>query len=69
MEKGFAMRWIVADNGFVVRPEEGLFFVADLASSNGTTIEGVVGRISRRELRDGDLIRAGGIIFLFVRPD
>lgn len=52
---------------FTVRAEGGLFFVEDLASSNGTTIDGVEGRIARRELRDGDLIRAGGIVFLFVK--
>lgn len=52
---------------FAVRPEGGLFFVEDLGSSNGTNIEDVPGRIARRELRDGDLIRAGGIIFLFVK--
>lgn len=54
---------------FTVRAVGALFFVEDLASSNGTIVEGVEGRIARRELRDGDLIRAGGIVFLFVKGD
>ncbi len=65
----FEGRQEVSRRHFAVRPVDDLFFVEDLASSNGTTVEGVAGRISRRELRDGDLIRAGGIIFLFVRPE
>jgi hypothetical protein len=52
---------------FAVRAEGARFVVEDLGSSNGTTIEGVAQKLGRRELRDGDLIRAGGIVFLFVR--
>lgn len=47
---------------------EGNFFVAeDLGSSSGTTIEGRNERLYRRELREGDILHAGGIAFLFVR--
>jgi len=53
---------------FSVVAEAGRFFVEDHASSNGTTLAGLVGRIAREELHECDLIRAGGIIFLFVRP-
>jgi pSer/pThr/pTyr-binding forkhead associated (FHA) protein len=52
---------------FEVRAAGGHFTVADLGSSNGTSLEGVPGPVQRRELRDGDLIRAGGLVFLFVR--
>ncbi len=52
---------------FAVRLEHGGFVVEEAGSSNGTTVEGVAQKLGRRELRDGDLIRAGGVVFLFVR--
>jgi hypothetical protein len=54
---------------FSVTPEAGEFVVEDLNSSNGTKIEGAPGKLGRRELRDGDLIAAGGLTFLFVKPE
>lgn len=64
----FVDRQELSRQHFAVRPEGALFFVEDPGSSNGTSVEGVEDRITRRELRDGDLIRAGGIVFLFVKP-
>lgn len=52
---------------FGVRPGEQGFIVEDLGSSNGTTVSGSAGNVQRRELRDGDLIQAGGEDFLFMR--
>jgi pSer/pThr/pTyr-binding forkhead associated (FHA) protein len=52
----------------VSREAEG-YFVEDLDSANGTFLGNGSDRVKRRELRDGDLIRAGGLTFLFVRPD
>jgi pSer/pThr/pTyr-binding forkhead associated (FHA) protein len=54
---------------FAVRPYGQGFVVEDLGSSNGITVAGGTGKIERRELRDGDLIQAGGVDFLFVRPE
>ena len=54
---------------FAVRPVEQAFVVEDPGSSNGTTVTGATGKLKLRELRDGDLIQAGGIDFLFVRPE
>lgn len=53
---------------FSVRPESGAWMLEDLGSRNGTTIDGVEGRITRRLLRDGDIIFAGDLLFLFVNP-
>jgi hypothetical protein len=53
---------------FALVPEGDQFFVEDLQSSNGTAVEGAPEKLGRRELRDGDLIRAGGIVFLFIKP-
>jgi pSer/pThr/pTyr-binding forkhead associated (FHA) protein len=46
----------------------GGWLLEDLHSRNGTTVDGVEGRIARRILRDGDLIFAGNLIFLFSNP-
>lgn len=54
---------------FAVRPVEHGFIVEDLGSSNGTMVNGVAGKIARRDLRDGDFIHAGGVDFLFARPE
>jgi pSer/pThr/pTyr-binding forkhead associated (FHA) protein len=51
---------------FEVRAVKDYFVVADL-DSNSTSIEGVPGPVYRRELREGDVIRADGILFLIVR--
>lgn len=52
---------------FAVRRERERYFVEDLGSSNGTRIKGRGPLVSRHDLRDGDLIAAGGLVFLFVR--
>ena len=54
---------------FAVRPGAEGFFVEDLGSSNGTMVAGVAGKVQRRELRDGDIVLANGIDFLFIRPE
>jgi hypothetical protein len=54
---------------FNVRPDSGAFVVEDLGSSNGTAVNGASAKIQSRELRDGDFIQAGGVDFLFVRPE
>lgn len=54
---------------FSVMPEGREYVVEDLQSSNGTRVEGAPEKLGRRQLRDGDLIRAGGLVFLFVKPD
>ena len=51
---------------FSVRPESGMWLLEDLGSRNGTMVDGVAGRITRRLLRDGDIIFAGELMFLFV---
>lgn len=66
-EVRFEGRHELSRRHFVVRAEGDGFTVEDAGSSNGTSIEGVPGRLARRELREGDLIRAGGLVFLFVR--
>jgi pSer/pThr/pTyr-binding forkhead associated (FHA) protein len=66
-EVRFEGRQELSRRHFAVGVEGGFFIAEDLGSSNGTCIEGMAGKLSRRELRDGDLIRAGGIVFLFVR--
>ena len=54
---------------FRIRPVQEAFVVEDLGSANGTTVTGAAGKLQRRELRDGDLVQAGGIDFLFIRPE
>ncbi len=54
---------------FTVRPEGEGFVVEDIGSSNGTAVNGASGKIQRRELCDGDFIQAGGVDFLFIRPE
>ncbi|WP_395746004.1 FHA domain-containing protein [Prosthecobacter sp.] len=53
---------------FSVRQESGFWLLEDASSRNGTFVDGVEGRISRRVLRDGDIIFAGDLLFLFVDP-
>ena len=54
---------------FAVRPESGTWLLEDLGSRNGTTVDGLDGRITRRLLRDGDFIFAGDLMFLFLNPE
>lgn len=63
----FEGRQEISRRHFAVREEEGLFILEDLGSSNGTRVEGNDEPVARRELRDGDLIHAGGVVFLFVK--
>jgi hypothetical protein len=65
----FEVRKELSRRHFGVSPVEHGFIVEDLGSSNGTTVAGVAGKIQSRELRDGDLVQAGGVDFLFVRPE
>jgi len=53
---------------FTVRPESGAWLLEDCGSRNGTMVDGVEGRVTRRLLRDGDIIFAGDLMFLFVNP-
>lgn len=53
---------------FSLRQESGFWLLEDAGSRNGTMVDGVEGRISRRVLRDGDIIFAGDLLFLFVDP-
>jgi len=53
---------------FAVRPEFGGWLLEDLASRNGTTVNALDEPVTRRMLRDGDLIFSGDAMFLFVNP-
>jgi len=50
---------------FRVSFEDGLFLVYDLKSRNGTFINSGVTSIEEHVLSDGDIISAGGILFVF----
>jgi hypothetical protein len=52
---------------FEVRCDGGRCVLADLGSHNGTFVEGVAGRVQTRELRDGDIIHAGGAVWVFLQ--
>lgn len=54
---------------FRVAYEHGLWWIEDLGSRNGTLIEGSDTPVTRCVLRDGDLIHAGDVCFLFVNLD
>ena len=55
---------------FQVQFFEGAYLIEDLDSRNGTFInEADSERISRRVLRDGDFILAGGLTFLFLEEN
>jgi autotransporter passenger strand-loop-strand repeat protein len=47
--------------------EGGRIDVLDGGSANGTFVRGRSGRITRHELRDGDVIEAAGFMFIFLR--
>jgi len=53
---------------FTITGEPGRYVLADNGSLNGTFVRGIRGRITTRELCDGDLIESGGVTFVFVRP-
>ncbi|HCN28215.1 MAG TPA: hypothetical protein DIT64_05440 [Verrucomicrobiales bacterium] len=53
---------------FRVHVDKGCFILEDLGSRNGTRVDGVKEPVTRRALRDGDFILAGGQVFLFVNP-
>jgi pSer/pThr/pTyr-binding forkhead associated (FHA) protein len=55
----------ISRHHFTISREEDVYWLLDHGSFNGTRIRGQ--RISKHELRDGDLINASGIIFLFVK--
>ena len=46
----------------------GQYLLRDRQSLNGTYIRGWTFRIQTHELRDGDIIDAGGVTFVFIRP-
>lgn len=52
---------------FRVYVDKGCFILEDLGSRNGTYVDGISGPVTRRALRDGDFILAGGQVFLFVK--
>jgi pSer/pThr/pTyr-binding forkhead associated (FHA) protein len=45
------------------------YFIEDLASRNGTYVNNYDAKITRRELRNGDLILAGAQVLLFWRQE
>ena len=49
---------------FEIVSQDGHFVLKDETSRNGTKVNGSVTR--RRELLNGDLIEAGGVVFVFV---
>jgi pSer/pThr/pTyr-binding forkhead associated (FHA) protein len=51
----------------VQRHEDGTYSVTDTGSANGTFFMGSSTPIAVRELRDGDVIEAGGFAFVFIR--
>lgn len=65
----FPGQWEMSRRHFEVRRVGSRYVLRDSGSFNGTTIRGVPARIGTRELRNGDLIDAGGVTFLFTRPD
>jgi hypothetical protein len=54
---------------FQLVPGQENYFVEDLNSRNGTYINDYNARITRRELRNGDLILAGAQVLLFWRQE
>ena len=57
----------VSRQHFAIRPEGGEYLLTDSGSSNGTFIRGSSGRITERQLLDGDIIDAAGFSFVFLR--
>ena len=53
---------------FRVTRRGGHWLLEDLNSRNGTFVNGGESPVAHRMLRDGDIINAGGIDFLFVDP-
>lgn len=49
---------------FTVTLERGMGTIQDLKSRNGTYVNGE--RVKKSELRDGDIIEAGGLVFVFL---
>ncbi|MHA7631680.1 FHA domain-containing protein [Corallococcus sp. M7] len=47
-----------------IEPSDGRFFVTDLQSKNGTFVNGV--QIRRKELRPGDTLTLGELVFLLT---
>ena len=54
---------------FRIFKNKGLWWVEDLGSRNGTLIDGDDEPVTKRALRDGDLIHAGDVSFLFVATE
>jgi hypothetical protein len=52
----------------VRRLSDGKFVAEDLGSFNGTRMDGLAPPLTKRELQDGDLLLAGGLVFLFTNP-
>lgn len=52
---------------FKVFQEQGVYWIEDLGSTNGTIVNGR--RVARAQLKDGDLIVAGTTHLLFVQKD
>ena len=52
---------------FAVRRHNADYVAEDFGSCNGTQVHGAPVSLVQRVLCDGDLIQAGGVVFLFVR--
>jgi len=65
----FPEQWEMSRRHFEIRRVGSRYVLRDLSSFNGTTIRGMPTRLGVRDLRNGDLIEAGSVTFLFTRPD
>jgi pSer/pThr/pTyr-binding forkhead associated (FHA) protein len=63
----FPMQWEMSRRHFAIWRVGSRYVLCDTGSANGTLVRGVPARIGTRNLRDGDLIDAGGVTFLFSR--
>ncbi len=63
---GLPMEKTLSRQHFEVAREGEDFVLRNLSKSNGTTIAGVEEPVNERVLRDGDLIEAGRLNFIFV---
>ncbi len=65
----FSTQWEMSRRHFEIRRVGSRYILRDAGSFNGTMIRGIPERIGTRDLRNGDLIDAGGVTFLFTRSD
>ena len=67
-ELGLPQRRDLSRRHFKITKENNGFQLVDSGSSNGTFVRGIQSRIASRELRDGDIIEAGGLAFVYIGP-